>query len=57
MALTATPVSQLENLQDLVDNLRVSNFEVRDDQDEEIKKYTYDKDIQEIIVSKDGHIE
>lgn len=37
VALSATPVSKIENLQSVVDNLRVSKFEVRDDEDEEIK--------------------
>jgi hypothetical protein len=31
-------------------------FEVRDDEDEEIKQYTFDKDILEIIVEKEDHI-
>jgi hypothetical protein len=31
-------------------------FEVRDDEDEEIKQYTFDKDIVEIVVEKEDHI-
>jgi ERCC4-related helicase len=31
-------------------------FEVRDEEDEEIKKYTHDKDIVEIVVEKENHI-
>ena len=37
VALSATPVSKIENLQTVVQSLRVSMFEVRDDDDEEIK--------------------
>ena len=36
VALSATPVSKLENLQQIVDNLRVCKFEVRDEEDEEV---------------------
>jgi hypothetical protein len=32
-------------------------FEVRDDEDVEIKKYTFDKNILEIIVEKEDHIQ
>jgi ERCC4-related helicase len=31
-------------------------FEVRDDEDEEIKQYTFDKNIVEIVVEKEDHI-
>lgn len=31
-------------------------FEVRDEDDEEIKKYTFDKEIVEIIVEKEDYI-
>ena len=32
-------------------------FEVRDEEDEEIKRYTFNKNIVEIIVEKDNHIQ
>jgi ERCC4-related helicase len=56
VALSATPVSKIENLQTIVGSLRVSMFEVRDEEDDEIKKYTHDKDIVEIVVEKENHI-
>jgi ERCC4-related helicase len=31
-------------------------FEVRDEQDEEIKKYTYDKNIVEVLIERENHI-
>ena len=37
IALSATPVSKIENLQTIVQSLRVSMFEVRDEEDDEIK--------------------
>ena len=37
VALSATPVSRIENLQTVVGSLRVSMFEVRDEEDDEIK--------------------
>lgn len=56
VALSATPVSKIENLQTIVSNLRVSMFEVRDEEDEEIKRYTHDKNIVEVIVEKENYI-
>jgi ERCC4-related helicase len=56
LSLSATPVSKIENLQTIVGSLRVSMFEVRDEEDEEIRKYTHDKNIVEIIVEKENHI-
>ena len=56
LALSATPVSKIENLQQVITSLRCSNLEVRDEEDEEIRKYTYEKDIQELVIPKDNHI-
>ena len=56
MALSATPVSKIENLQTIVQNLRVVRFEVRDEEDQEVKQYTYDKNIVEVIVDKENNI-
>ena len=56
MSLSATPVSKIENLQTIVNSLRVSNFEVRDEEDLEVKKYTHDKNIQEVFVEKENNV-
>lgn len=56
VALSATPVSKIENLQTIVQSLRVCKFEVRDEADDEVKKYTYDKNLIEIIVDKEDGI-
>ena len=54
VSLSATPVSKIENLQQIVENLRVCKFEVRDEEDEEVKRYTHDKNIVEVIVDKEN---
>lgn len=56
LALSATPVSKIENLQTIVESLRVSKFEVRDENDEEVKRYTYDKNIVEVLVERENSI-
>jgi hypothetical protein len=32
-------------------------LEVRDEEDEEIKKYTFDKDITELVIPKDNQVQ
>ena len=56
LSLSATPVSKIENLQTIVASLRVAMFEVRDEEDDEIKQYTHDKNILEIVVEKENYI-
>lgn len=45
LALSATPVSRIEDLQTIVQSLRACKMEVRDEGDEEVRKYTHDKNI------------
>jgi ATP-dependent DNA helicase MPH1 len=56
VSLSATPVSKIENLQSVVTALRCSMFEVRDEEDAEIKQYTFNKNILEILVQKEDSI-
>ena len=56
ISLSATPVSKIENLQTIVESLRASKLEVRDEDDEEVKRYTHDKNIVEVIVDKENSI-
>ena len=56
VSLSATPVSKIENLQAVVTSLRCSMFEVRDEDDDEIKQFTYAKNILEILVEKENNI-
>ena len=39
-----------------MNSLRVSNFEVRDEEDSEVKKYAYDKNIVEVYVDKENNV-
>ena len=55
--MSATPVSKIENLQTIVESLRVSKFEVRDEDDAEVKKHTHDKDIVEVLVDRENTIQ
>ena len=56
LALSATPVSKPSNLQPIINNLRVSNLEVLDDSDAEVKKYTHHKEITQLLVPMEDHI-
>jgi ATP-dependent DNA helicase MPH1 len=57
VALSATPVSKLDCLQAIVDVLRVSQLEVYDEDDEEVKKHTHEKNVVEIIVDKEDNLQ
>ena len=57
LALSATPVSKIENLQTIIHSLRCCKLEVRDEDDEEVRKYTHNKNIVEIIVDKEDGIQ
>ena len=54
LSLSATPVSKIENLQTVVQSLRCSMFEVRDEEDQEIKQYTFKKNTVEILIPKEN---
>ena len=43
-------------MQSIIYNLRCSALEVRGEDDEEIKKYIFQKDVTELIVPKNDHI-
>ena len=44
-------------MQDIVKNLLVSNFEVRDDEDPEVKNYIYEKNIEKVFVEKEDNMQ
>lgn len=56
LSLSATPVSKIENLQTIVESLRVSKFEVRDEDDAEVKMHTHEKNIVEVLVDRENTI-
>ena len=41
LSLTATPVSKIDDMQKVIYNLRCAALEVRGEEDEEIRKYTF----------------
>lgn len=57
LSLSATPVSKIETLQTVVTSLRCSMLEVRDEEDEEIQRYTHHKDIVQVLIDKANHID
>jgi ERCC4-related helicase len=40
----------------VINSLKISNLEVRDEEDEEIKQYTHGKDVQLVVVPKEEHL-
>ena len=56
LSLSATPTSKIDMLQGVIENLRCRSLEIYDEDDEEIKKYIYDKDVTELLVPKFDHI-
>jgi fanconi anemia group M protein len=45
LGLSATPGSNIEQINNVIKNLRISNIELRDEDDEDVKKYLFDKNI------------
>lgn len=50
LALSATPASQIQNIQGVVDNLKISKVEVRSESDPDIVQYTHQKHVEVIQV-------
>lgn len=50
LALTATPGSKLESVQNVVDNLQISNIQIRTEESMDIREFSYGKNIQSITV-------
>ena len=46
IGLSASPGTNYESIQNVINSLRITNIELRTEQDEEVKKYTYNKKIQ-----------
>jgi ATP-dependent DNA helicase MPH1 len=43
LALTATPASKSDGIQNVIDNLHLSHIEIRDDSSIDIQQYVHDK--------------
>ncbi len=54
VSLSATPVSDILKLPDLLQNLRCSKLEIRDEDDEDILKYTFEREITEVFIDKEN---
>ncbi|KAI8878588.1 P-loop containing nucleoside triphosphate hydrolase protein [Backusella circina FSU 941] len=50
LALTATPGSNLDNVQMVVNNLHINNIQIRTEESMDIQEYTHGKQIQRIVV-------
>lgn len=53
LALTATPGSNLDAVQDVVDNLHITNIQIRTEDSMDIREYSYGKRIERRIVRLD----
>lgn len=51
LALTATPASTVEGVQEVIDNLRLSRVEIRTEESPDILPYIHKKEIQKITVT------
>lgn len=56
LALTATPGSTPEAVQDIVDALHISNIEIRDENSLDLRAYMHKKHLKQHIVSIDGEL-
>ncbi|KAG9000821.1 3'-5' DNA helicase [Tulasnella sp. JGI-2019a] len=57
LALTATPGSDPEKVQNVVDNLHISHIEIRDEKSLDLREYVHEKKIVQTIVPMEGDIE
>ena len=44
LALTATPGSKLERIQNVISNLMISNLEIKNEEDEDIQQHVHNKE-------------
>ncbi|KAG8864334.1 3'-5' DNA helicase [Tulasnella sp. 330] len=57
LALTATPGSDPERVQNVIDNLHISHIEIRDEKSLDLRQYVHEKKVIQTIVSIEGEIE
>lgn len=50
LALTATPGTSLQNVQDVVSSLKIANIQIRTEESLDIREYTHAKNVQSVIV-------
>lgn len=57
LALSATPGSSKESVQDVVDNLRIAHVEVRTEDDTEVAKHTHTRLIEKVVCEQTSDLE
>lgn len=50
LGLTATPSGKLDGVQSVIDNLRISQTEIRGDDNLDIKQYSYGREFEKVVV-------
>lgn len=50
LALTATPGSKVETVQEVIDNLGISHCEIRTEESIDIRQYVHDKNIEQVVL-------
>ena len=56
IGLSATPGNNIGKIQDVINNLCISKFEAKDEDDEDVKPYVYSKCIREVTVSESSGV-
>ncbi|KAG6274711.1 hypothetical protein E4U47_001405 [Claviceps purpurea] len=50
LALTATPGSKVETVQEIIDNLGISHCEIRTEESIDIRQYVHDRNIEQVVL-------
>ncbi len=56
LALTATPGSSVETVQEVIDNLEISQIEIRTEESFDIKQYVHKTNIEQVILEPEGDL-
>ncbi|KAJ2968396.1 hypothetical protein NQ176_g9199 [Zarea fungicola] len=56
LALTATPGSKVETVQEIIDNLGISHCEIRTEDSIDIRQYVHDRNIEQIVLDPSDEI-
>jgi ATP-dependent DNA helicase MPH1 len=57
LALTATPGSKIETVQEVIDNLGISHCEIRTEESIDIRQYVHERNIEQIILDPSDEME
>ncbi|KAM3533089.1 hypothetical protein MY4038_003620 [Beauveria bassiana] len=56
LALTATPGSKIETVQEIIDNLGISHCEIRTEDSIDIRQYVHDRNIEQLVLDPSDEI-